>query len=216
MVAAGAVAARSDDDRDERHLASQVREAGGRATLVPDAPVSRRYRAAREDDGVSSGGGALVRMMMSLFGRCLQLTGALPGVTFMMTGNPKDLSSELKANRPANVTLTGFLPDAAYAGLLTSADAVMTLTTRNHTMLRAAYEAIYQGTPVIVSDWPLLRSAFDEGAVHVENTSSAIAEGIRKMERDHAMYRAGAVRLQERKLKRWTTTLAELRATAAA
>ena len=123
---------------------------------------------------------------------------------------------ELKANRPANVTLTGFLPDTAYAGLLTSADAVMTLTTRDHTMLRAAYEAIYQGTPVIVSDWPLLRSAFDEGAVHVANTSSAIAEGIRKMKLDHAAYRAGAVRLRERKLKRWTTTLAELRATVAA
>ena len=132
-----------------------------------------------------------------------------------MTGNPKPLSAELKANWPANVTLTGFLSDAAYAGVLTSADAVMSLTTRDHTMLRAAYEAIYQGTPVIVSDWPLLRSAFDEGTVHVENVSSAIAEGIRKMERDHAAHRAGAVRLRERKLERWKGTLAELRAVVA-
>jgi glycosyltransferase involved in cell wall biosynthesis len=194
------------------HLASQVREAGGRATLVPDVPV--RFAAIEPLARTTE---FLVAVVCSFnydepVREMLDTARALPGVRFMMTGNPKDLLPELKANRPTNVTLTGFLPDAAYAGLLTSADAVMTLTTRDHTMLRAAYEAIYQGTPVIVSDWPLLRSAFDEGAVYVENTSSAIAEGIRKMERDHAAYRAGAVRLRERKLERWTATLAELRA----
>jgi glycosyltransferase involved in cell wall biosynthesis len=198
------------------HLASVVREAGGRATLVPDVPI--RFAAIEPLTRTTE---FLVAVVCSFnydepVLEMLNAARALPGVQFMMTGNPKRLSPELKANRPANVTLTGFLPDAAYAGLLTSADAVMTLTTRDHTMLRAAYEAIYQGTPVIVSDWPLLRSAFDEGTVHVENTSSAIAEGIRKMERDHAAYRAGAVRLRERKLERWTATLAELRAAVAA
>ena len=198
------------------HLASVVREAGGRATLVPDVPI--RFAAIEPLARTTE---FLVAVVCSFnydepVREMLDAARALPGVTFMMTGNPKDLLPELRANRPANVTLTGFLPDAAYAGLLTSADAVMSLTTRNHTMLRAAYEAIYQGTPVIVSDWPLLRSAFDEGAVHVANTSSAIAEGIHKMKRDHAAYRAGAVRLRERKLERWTATLAELRAAVAA
>ena len=194
------------------HLASLVREAGGRATLVPDVPI--RFAAIEPLARTTK---FLVAVVCSFnydepVVEMLNAARELPGVTFMMTGNPKPLSAEVKANWPANVTLTGFLPDAAYAGLLTSADAVMALTTRNHTMLRAAYEAIYQGTPVIVSDWPLLRTAFDEGTVHVENTSSAIVEGIRKMERDHATYRAGAVRLRERKLERWTATLAELRA----
>ena len=40
----------------------------------------------------------------------------------------------------------------------------MALTTEDHTMLRGAYEAIYQGTPIIVSNSALLRVAFNEGA----------------------------------------------------
>lgn len=198
------------------HLAGVVRAGGGRATLVPDVPV--RFAAIEPLERTTE---FLVAVVCSFnydepVVEMLNAARALPGVKFMMTGNPNRLSSELKANKPANLTLTGFMPDAAYAGLLTSADAVMSLTTRDHTMLRAAYEAIYQGTPVIVSDWPLLRSAFDEGSVHVGNIASAIAEGIRKMERDHAAYRAGAMRLRERKLERWTATLAELRAVVAA
>ena len=198
------------------HLATQVRAAGGRTTLVPDVPVSF---AAIEP--LARTPQFLVAVVCSFnydepVREMLDAARALPDVAFMMTGDPKRLLPDLKANKPSNVTLTGFLPDAAYAGLLTSADVVMALTTRDHTMLRGAYEAIYQGTPVIVSDWPLLRSAFDEGTVHVENTSSAIAEGIRKMKRNHAAYRAGAQRLRERKLERWTVTLAELRAAVAA
>ena len=84
----------------------------------------------------------------------------------------------------------------------------MTLTTRDHTMLRAAYEAIYQGTPVIVSDWPLLRDAFDEGALHVDNTTAGIADAITRVRKDCAAFREGARRLRERKLRRW----AEIRA----
>jgi glycosyltransferase involved in cell wall biosynthesis len=137
---------------------------------------------------------------------------ALPDVQFVMTGNPKALRPEQKADVPANVVLTGFLPDADYAGLLTTADAVMALTTRDHTMLRAAYEAIYQGTPVIVSDWPLLRSAFDEGAVHVENSAAGIAAGVRRLQAEYETFRPGAQRLRERKLEQWNTTLFRLRA----
>ena len=80
-------------------------------------------------------------------------------------------------------TLTGFLSDGAYGSLLHDADAVMTLTTRDHTMLRGAWEAVYQGTPVIVSDWPMLRDAFDEGAVHVDNTPEGIVQGILEIQR---------------------------------
>ena len=198
------------------HLSSLVRDAGGRATLVPDVPI--KFAAieplARKTD-------FLVAVVCSFnydepIADILNAARQLPAVQFMMTGNPKPLSAELKANWPANVTLTGFLSDAAYAGLLTSADAVMSLTTRDHTMLRGAYEAIYQATPVIVSDWPLLRSAFDEGAVHVVSDADVIAQGIRRMQRDHDAYRAGAARLRARKLEQWTRTLAELRAAVAA
>ena len=59
---------------------------------------------------------------------------------------------------------------------------------------------------MIVSDWPLLREAFPEGAVHVQNTAAAIARGIQDVQAQPAAYRAGAARLREVKRARWTTT----------
>ena len=193
------------------HLAQLVRAAGGRATLVPDVPV--RFSEVQPLDRTSQ---FMVAIVCSFnydepVAQMLDAARELPEVTFMVTGNPRHLSSSLKQTLPENVKLTGFLPDAAYAGLLIGADAVMTLTTRDHTMLRAAYEAIYQGTPVIVSDWPLLRAAFDEGAVHVDNSTPSIVEGIRRLRGESHAFREGADRLRRRKLARWSDTLAELR-----
>ena len=194
------------------HLAAVVRQAGGRATLVPDVPIT--FAAVEPLERTAE---FLVAVVCSFnydepIAEILDAARTLPDVRFMMTGNPRHLAPELKSSLPANVTLTGFIPDTAYAGLLTSADCVMTLTTRDHTMLRGAYEAIYQGTPVIVSDWPLLRSAFDQGAIHVDSSPQAIAEAVRRMARDYDAFRAGAAELRRRKMERWTATLAELRA----
>jgi glycosyltransferase involved in cell wall biosynthesis len=136
----------------------------------------------------------------------LAAAALVPDMQFYMTGNPKHLSPELKAAIPANVRLTGFVSTAAFGGLLTSADAVMTLTTRDHTMLRGAYEAIYQGTPVIVSDWPILREFFDEGAQHVDNTAAGIATALRTMQLRTTEFRDGARRLRDRKLSAWRET----------
>jgi glycosyltransferase involved in cell wall biosynthesis len=86
----------------------------------------------------------------------------------------------------------------------------MTLTTRDHTMLRAAYEAVYQGTPVIVSNWTLLREAFDEGALHVDNTAAGIADAVRSVVSAPDRFREGASRLRARKLARWAETRAAI------
>jgi glycosyltransferase involved in cell wall biosynthesis len=193
------------------HLANAVRGVGGRVTLVPDVPV--RFTAVQPLERASP---FIVAVVCSFnydepVAQMFDAARELPDVTFMVTGNPRHLSSDVKRDLPENVRLTGFLPDAAYAGLVIGADAVMTLTTRDHTMLRGAYEAIYQGTPVIVSDWPVLRASFDEGAIHVDNSAPVIAEAVRLMRREHNVFRAGAERLRRRKLERWAATLADLR-----
>jgi hypothetical protein len=59
---------------------------------------------------------------------------------------------------------------------------------------------------VIVSDWDLLRAAFDEGALHVDNSVDQIAAAVRRVAVDGEALRAGARRLRERKLERWTQT----------
>jgi glycosyltransferase involved in cell wall biosynthesis len=192
------------------HLAQTVRAMGAHATVVPDVPVI--YGAVEpflKPDGV------VIAAVCSFnydepIAAILDAARAVPDVRFFMTGNPKHLSPELKARIPANVTLTGFLSVEAYAGLVSGADAVMTLTTRDHTMLRAAYEAIYQGTPVIVSDWALLREAFDEGAVHVNNSVEQIAAAIGRVAGNGPALRDGARRLKDRKLRRWAQTRASI------
>jgi glycosyltransferase involved in cell wall biosynthesis len=124
-------------------------------------------------------------------------------VHFHITGSAKKLAAH---TLPPNVTSTGFLSVDAYGSLLRHANAVLVLTTRDHTMLRGAWEAIYQGTPVIVSDWPILREAFDEGAAHTDNTAAAIAAAVARLRDSYAEYRAGAQRLKLRKQRRWSAT----------
>ncbi len=188
------------------HLAEKVRAAGAVPTLVPDVPVVYgRIEPFPRPQGFT------VAVVCSFnydepVAAILDAARLVPDVRFFMTGNPKHLSAELASRVPPNVTLTGFLSTEAYGGLLTTADAVMTLTTRDHTMLRGAYEAIYQGTPVIVSDWPILRDFFDEGALHVGETAEAIAAAVRAMQASPEHFRSGAARLRDRKLAAWRET----------
>jgi glycosyltransferase involved in cell wall biosynthesis len=184
------------------HLADLVQQHGGRTVIVPDVPVqfpSASPAAPNRDFQVAC---------VTSFGfdepieAILDAARQLPDVIFRMTGNPKSAPERL-VDKPSNVLLTGFLSVADYGVLLQSADIVLALTTLEHTMLRGAYEAIYQGTPVIVSDSEVLRSAFDEGALHVNNTPSAIASAITDMRRHHGAYRSAAMRLKGRKERRW-------------
>jgi glycosyltransferase involved in cell wall biosynthesis len=188
------------------HIASIVHAAGGHTTMVPDVPVTFPVTEpfARPD-------GFVVAMVCSFnadepLAEMIEAARHVPDVRFFVTGNPRHLDPRVAASLPPNVRLTGFLSTEAYGGLLQAADVVLVLTTRDHTMLRAAYEAIYQGTPVIVSDWPLLRDAFPDGAVHVDNRASQIAGAVRRVRERPDHYRAGADRLRRVKLARWTST----------
>jgi glycosyltransferase involved in cell wall biosynthesis len=185
------------------HLAALVTAAGARATIVRDVPVvfPRMERFPRES--------AFTVAVVCSFNydepvaEIVQAAAALPDVRFLVTGNAKRLDPAVARALPPNVTLTGFLSTEAYGGLLHDADAVLTLTTRDHTMLRGAYEAIYQETPVIVSDWPLLRAAFDRGALHVDNSPAQIGAAVRRMAGEHAAFKAGAAALRRKKLEQW-------------
>lgn len=194
------------------HLAGLVGAHGGHATIVPDVPVKFA-----QGDRYQLREGFHIAVVCSFnadepIEAIVAAAALVPDVHFHMTGNPKELRNRSAAVLPPNVTLTGFLSVTAYGSLLQNACAVMTLTTRDHTMLRAAWEAIYQGIPVIVSDWPVLREAFDEGAVHVDNTPQDIARAVRQLQQDYEDYRRAAVALRARKESRWAATRDQLRA----
>jgi glycosyltransferase involved in cell wall biosynthesis len=188
------------------HLAGVVQAWGAHATIVPDVPVVFDRIATPPRDPAFS-----ITVVCSFasdepIDAIFAAARLLPDVRFHMTGDASALTHEARHARPDNVTLTGFLPVDAYAGLIVAADAVLDLTTDDHTMLRGAYEAIYQGVPVVVSDWPILREAFARGAVHVANDPEAIAAGIGRMRDDHGRYRDEAVHLAEEKRTRWAVT----------
>ncbi len=61
-------------------------------------------------------------------------------ITGKITGNHKKLVESVKRN----IRFTDFLSNQDYAGLLRNSDIICAFTTRDHTMLRGAYEAIYR------------------------------------------------------------------------
>ena len=188
------------------HLAELVRAAGAHATLVPDVPIVFHDREPFPRPEAFTVAAVCSFDRDEPIAAILEAAAKLPAVRFFMTGNPRHLPSALRAGIPPNVTLTGFLSTGAYGGLLASADAVLALTTLDHTMLRGAYEAIYQGTPVIVSDWTILRKEFSKGAVHVDNTAAGIVQGVQTIRGNQASFRTGAMDLRELKLARWEAT----------
>jgi glycosyltransferase involved in cell wall biosynthesis len=135
----------------------------------------------------------------------------LPEVPFFVTGDPAQADPALLASRPANVTLTGFIPRARYVGLLQGSAAIMTLTTDDNTMQRGAYEAIYLGKPVITVDHSFLRREFASGTVHVPLTAAGIRDGVRRLLADRARYETEAAALRATKLERWERVGSELR-----
>ena len=140
----------------------------------------------------------------------LQAAASLPEVTFYVTGDYESADPAIIALAPGNVRFTGFLSKAQYVGLLQGSDAVMSPTTLDHTMQRGAYEAIYLGRPVIVSDFGILRDSFDKGAVYVENNAPAITLGVRTMLNELPARVGEALQLREEKLNHWDQVVNQL------
>lgn len=193
------------------HMYSIVRRWNAAATIVRDVPVCFSEPVHPQLEGRSN------MTLVATFTRdepialFFQAAALVPDVQFHVTGNYHRASERVLAGKPGNVRLTGFLPDADYVGLLLASDAVLSLTTMDHTMQRGAYEALYLGRPVITSNFDLLRRHFCKGSVHVGNTAEEIAAGVRQMRDGLARYRVEIEQLRRERLQDWNRTEAELR-----
>lgn len=133
----------------------------------------------------------------------LAAAAELEDVQFYVTGKKRRDGQPIPSPVPPNVHFTGFLPTEDYYALLDGCQAVMCLTTRNHTMQRGACEALALGKPIITSDWPLLKSYFHKGTVHVDNTCGGIRRGIEEMLAHYEQYQAGIKELQQLQQQEW-------------
>lgn len=140
----------------------------------------------------------------------LQAAASLPDVSFSITGKCSRANPALLQQAPSNVVFTDFLPDEAYYQLLRSSHAVMSLTTRDHTLQCGACEALSLERPIITSDWPLLREYFCNGTVHVDNTPDGIRRGIESLKRDYNRYEAEVVELRQMRRQEWQQQSAKL------
>jgi glycosyltransferase involved in cell wall biosynthesis len=136
-------------------------------------------------------------------GEVLKAASTLPEVQFYITGDPIRARKTFLQEHPHNVKFTGFLPDAEYLGLLRGVQAIMVLTTRDHTMQRGACEAVSLGKPIITSNWPLLRHYFNKGTVHVDNSCQGIRDGVVKMQSQRETLGKEILVLQQERRVEW-------------
>lgn len=142
----------------------------------------------------------------------LQAAGRIPSVRFYVTGNPRNAPPRLLDDAPENVKFTGYLPDPQYYGLLRSSQAVMALTTRDHTFQCGANEALSLERPVITSGWKTLKDYFFQGAVFVDNTGQGILEGVRQMVSGHEVFEREISDLRQIQRAAWEEKIDELAA----
>jgi glycosyltransferase involved in cell wall biosynthesis len=193
-------------------LAELVRAHGGRPIVVPDVPTERVA-----GEAVELGDGFHVVFVASWgldepLAEVIATARALPDVVFHVTGKPKPHHADIVRDLPANVRLTGFLSRARYLATIAAADVVLALTTRDHTMQRAAYEAVYLGTPVVISDWPILRENFEGAAVFTANDPESLTRALASARALAPSLRSGASHLRQAKLARWENNRRALQA----
>ena len=161
-----------------RGMAKILEEWGANYLIIPDVPIQCETSRLPELKGKTN------VTFVNTFGKdepisqFLDATKKMLEVQFFVTGKLKKKHRIFTDLQLQNVHFTDFLADEDYAGLLQASDLIVVLTTRDHTMLRGAYEAIYYGKPVVISNWEVLRENFPQGAVFVDNSSAGIADGI--------------------------------------
>jgi glycosyltransferase involved in cell wall biosynthesis len=195
-----------------RGLASAVERMGGRALVVSDIP----YEMPPGDYSVAADRFAIC--YVCTYGRdepvdeVLRAADSLPDVRIYVTGDLRRAPAAIRTAAPENVTLTGYLSNAEYAGLLRGVAAILVMTTRPLTMQRGGSEAITVGKPLIVSNTETLQEIFSSGAVFIENTAAGIIEGVRRLRRDYERYRRGIEAMAATRAERWATARGEIEA----
>lgn len=191
-------------------LGDRVRAWGGRAELLHEAPPPTPPADARTKTQYARVLFVCTFDPDEAVGEVVRAAGMVPDVEVRITGDLRKCPPELQARAPANATFTGFLRGDAYNAEVVAADVVLALTSEPTSVVRAGYEAVYAGRPLVVTGWPNLRRLFPY-AVHVDNTAASIAAGIRTAISDHAKLSGHAPRARALQEARWQAQLRILR-----
>lgn len=185
------------------HLSALVESWGARSFIVGDVPTTFPQGKPFSLNGKFSIAVINTFSPDEPLAEILEAAATLPEVEFYITGNTLRAKRSFFESKPDNVRFTGFLPDEEYYGLLRAVQAVMVLTTDNHTMQRGACEAVSLGKPVITSSWPILREYFNKGTIHVDNSAESIREAVIRMQREQETLEDEILVLQQDRRHEW-------------
>jgi glycosyltransferase involved in cell wall biosynthesis len=191
------------------HMAGIVGSWGGRAVKVQDLALPLDPGGAARPSGPFHVVFICTHSVDEPVAQVVEAARRLPDVRFSFTGDPSYAPRGFRESLPANIRLTGFIPEEDYLALLRGADTILVLTSEDHTMQRGAYEAVALEKPLITSDWPLLREVFSRGTLHVDNSAAGIAEAVRRVQSDGAAFQK-EIRLL--KTERRRVSMAQVRA----
>jgi glycosyltransferase involved in cell wall biosynthesis len=142
--------------------------------------------------------------------KVLEAAARLPGVRFRISGDTKRARRAWLENHPSNVAFTGFLSTNDFWSHVRDASAILTLTTREDTILRGGWEAMFMEQPLITSGTSALRRYFTRGTVFVDHSPDAIAAGVKYALSHQEELRVEAKALREEKYTTWCQERTEL------
>lgn len=156
---------------------AEVRRWGADGIVVHEAPPTWSV------DGITAAPGRAHVLFPGVFAddepveQVVAAAALLPDITLVVTGDLARCPDGLREAAPANVRFAGFLGPEDYRDELLGCDVVVALTTEPTSVMRAAYEAVYAGRGLVVSDWPTLREVFPR-ARYASNDAAALAAAV--------------------------------------
>jgi hypothetical protein len=193
-------------------LGKEIERWGGRSLVVHEAPPAwREHLLVR---GCSSERRLLFVCTFAPDEPLMEALAAahlLPDVRLRVTGDTRRLSPEARRAAPGNVEWVGYLGPDDYVQALAGADVVMSLTTRDESVARSAYDAVYALRPLVISGGSHMKELFPY-SVTVRNEAASIAEGINEAFSRCDELSANAADARDLQERRWHAQLASLQA----
>lgn len=183
-------------------LAGEVRSAGGRALILPDAlPAAPPAAACIENSGAHVVVIASFRQDEPI-PEIITAAAMMPAVQFSFTGDARRFRGR-QETLPANVRLTGFLPDASYWRLLQTASVICDLNLKPDCLVCGAYEGLAAGKAMVLSDNPPTREIFGPASILTGNRPQEIATALHQALARQTQLEIEARLLRERYRTRW-------------
>ncbi|MEX2123397.1 MAG: glycosyltransferase [Woeseia sp.] len=190
-------------------LAKDVSLAGGRPLVLPDSlPIPPVLPAMHED--VEDAPHVVVIATFrpdEPIAAIIAAAATMPEVRFAFSGDSRKFR-QTGIEWPANVRLTGFLPDQEYWQLLGQAGVICDLTLKPDCLVCGAYEGLAMAKAMVLSDNPATREIFGPAAVLTDSRPDEIARALRTALEQRERLEASAREVREAYRARWQTQAA--------